>query len=125
MESERRRKKYFELAKKLSEKSKYHHKLGAVVVKKGKILGVGFNQPEKTHPKSPNPFKTIHCELDAIIGISKEDLQGASIYIYRQYKDGSPAMAAPCRDCRNLIKHVGIKKVFHTGNRTFEEFSND
>ena len=33
--------KYFELAKKLSEKSDYRHRLGAVIVKKNRIAGFG------------------------------------------------------------------------------------
>jgi len=124
MENELKKRRFFDLAKKLSYKSEYHHKLGAVVVKKGKVIGIGFNKPNKTHTKATTPFKTIHAEFDAIIGVSKEDLIGATIYVYRQHADGSPASSKPCASCENLIRLAGISKVCYTGNRTYEEYNN-
>lgn len=106
--------KYFELAKALSTKSSYHHKIGAVVVKKNRVLGVGFNKPEKTHPKSTNEFNTIHAELDAIIGVDDADLEGADIYVYREHANGKPAMSKPCPGCHELIKRVGISNIYYT-----------
>lgn len=122
MESERKHKRFFELAKKLSYKSDYHHKIGAVVVKKNKILSLGFNKPNKTHPASPNFWKTTHAEFDAIWSCNKEDLKGASIYIFRQHKNGCLASSKPCKDCHNLIVYSGIKKVYYTDEGQFKEF---
>lgn len=104
--------KYFELAKKLSIKSSHHtHKMGCVVVNKNEIVGIGFNQI-KTHPKSPHPFKTLHAEISAILGVSYRDLKGCTVYVYRETKDGKPAMAKPCQVCEQALKNVGIKKVY-------------
>lgn len=108
--------KFFDLAKKLSFKADYHHKLGAVIVNKNKVLGIGFNKPNKTHTKSNHPFKTIHAELDSILGLSKEDLKGSTIYIYRQHKNGSPLLAKPCEHCQELLKLAQIKYVCYTSN---------
>jgi deoxycytidylate deaminase len=115
------RKKFFELAKKLSEKSTYWHKLGAVVVtRKGRIAGVGFNKPTKTHPKSGNEYKTIHAEFDAIIGLARSELAGATVYVYRQYKDGSPALSKPCACCEAMLREVGIKNVYYTSSNGYD-----
>lgn len=120
MESER---KFFEIAKKLSKKSTYVHQLGAVITKKNKIVGMGFNNPYKTHPQSNNDFKNIHAELDAILDVeNKKDLQGSVLYVYREHKNGQPANSKPCKYCKMLIKKAGIKKVYYTNNGTYEEY---
>jgi deoxycytidylate deaminase len=113
--------KFFKLAKVLSEKSSYCHKLGAVVVKKNKVIGTGYNKPNKTHPKSNNSFKTVHAELDAILKVNAEELNGATIYVYRETKDGLPANAKCCKYCRELLKMVGIKKICYTSDKSFKE----
>lgn len=112
--------KYFQLAQKLSRKSCYHHRVGAVVVKKNKILGIGFNKPYKTHPRSTNAYKTIHAELDAILESSKEDLIGADIYIFREGSGNTPRLAKPCTHCDLLLKEVGIKNVFYSVDGGFK-----
>lgn len=122
MESERKIHKFLDLAKKLSYKSSYHHKIGAVVAKKNKIISLGFNKPNKTHPASPNRFKTYHAEFDAIIGIDKKDLVGSTIYIFREHKNGNLASAKPCSDCAALIAHCGIKKVVYSDYNDIKEY---
>lgn len=111
---------FFEIAKKLSEKADYQHKLGAVVVDKNKPIGFGFNKPSKTHPRSNHPFGRVHAELDAILNAGL-DCKGASIYIYREHKDGTPAEAKPCKYCQVLLNSVGIKRIFYTSEGTFKE----
>ncbi len=115
--------KFFEIAKKLSIKAEYHHKIGAVVVKKNKIVGLGFNKPSKTHPQSNHPFKTIHAELDAILDSDKDDLIGATIYVYREHKNGHPASAKPCPHCQELIKRYKLKKVCYTDDGNYKEYA--
>lgn len=112
---------FFDLAKALSKKSTYHHQMGAVVVKKSRVIGVGFNKPSKTHPKSNTKFNTIHAELDAILGLDRSDLKGADIYVFREYKDGRPAMAKPCPHCQQLLIEVGIRNIYYTKDGKFEK----
>lgn len=113
---------FFDMARKLSKKSTYCHQLGAVVVKKRKPVGFGYNQPGKTHPRSNNRFRTMHAELHAIIGLAKEDTMGATIYVYREHKDGSPANSKPCQYCQMIIKEAGIKKVCYTDDGQYKEY---
>ena len=112
--------KFFELAKKVSRHSEHSsHKIGAVLVKRNKVMGVGFNKI-KTHPKSNHSFKMIHAELSAILNASKSDLNGCSIYVYRETKDNLPANSKPCLYCQRLLKDVGIREAFHTGDKVYE-----
>lgn len=112
---------FFKLAKKMSYKSTHNkHKIGGVLVKKSKIISLGFNK-SKTHTKSTHLFKHIHCELDCILGISKEELLGASIYLYRQNKDGTVAMSRPCKWCYEMLKEAGIKTVYYTDCGNFKK----
>jgi len=106
--------KYFELAKKLSKKSDHHsYHLGAVIVKKNRILNVGFNR-NRTHPKSPHKYKYLHAEIDAIIGLDFEKLKGSTIYVFRENKQGGLALARPCSSCMTAIKTSGIKNLCYT-----------
>lgn len=112
---------HFDLARKLSFKSDYHHKIGAVVVnKRGKPEGLGFNNPKKTHPMSGNPFKTLHAELSAILNAG-DDCHGCDIYIYRELKDGKPANAKPCRFCLEMLKMSGIINIYYTDNGEYKK----
>lgn len=105
---------YFELAKRLTTFSDHHqHSIGSVIVKKNKVISVGYNSI-KTHTRSPHAFKSTHSEFKACWGVAPEELKGASIYIYRQLKDGSLGLARPCPSCYSFLKSVGIKTIYYT-----------
>lgn len=110
---------FFNIAKSASFESVHHAaKIGAVVVKRGSVIGVGFNKL-KTHPLSTNPWFTIHAEFDSILGCSKEDLANSDLYIYREDLNGNLACCKPCIYCQKLIASTGIKNVFYTDNGKF------
>lgn len=113
-------KRHFELAKKLSHKSTYKYKLGAVLTKKNKVIGLGFNSI-KTHTKSNHPFKMIHAEFDAILNSQLEDFSNCSIYVYRETKAGKPAMSYPCAHCLQMIRSLGIETIYFTDNEGFKK----
>lgn len=92
--------------------------IGAVIVKNNEVINAGYNKL-KTHPKSNNPWFTIHAELDSILGLSKEDLLNSDIYIYREDRNGNLACCKPCQYCQKLIASAGIKNVYYTDNGQF------
>jgi len=100
-------------AKNESNKSPMKFKLGAVIIKRGRIIGFGYNSL-KTHPKfgSKKHFKTLHAEGAAIYSCRKlgNDTTGATMIIYRKGCRNSK----PCEECQKLIKTAGIKKVIYT-----------
>ena len=117
---------YFRAAKAVSELSDYPiHKVGCVVVRGHRIISSGHNHKHKCNPlqakldtekyKVPCPGK-LHAEIMALLPLmkSKVDLKGCSIFVYRQHKNGTLAMAKPCSSCQKVIKQLGLKKCFYT-----------
>jgi len=101
---------YFLLAKNVSKHSTMSPKVGAVVSRK-KPISVGFNKLKPTFKR----FST-HAEVDAILSAGGRfyNLNNCEIYVYRETKDGKPALARPCENCLELIKEKGIKKMYYT-----------
>jgi deoxycytidylate deaminase len=109
------RQRYLAAAKKASFRSEHPtHRLGAVITKGSRVLGVGWNR-YKTHPESPHPFKHLHAEIAALIQCQDEAV-GAQIYIYREGKDGMPRLSLPCQSCMEALEESGIEKIHFTSD---------
>lgn len=106
--------KHFKLAKKLATKSTHtKHHVGCVIAYNNKVWSMGFNKM-KTHTKSNHAFKMIHAEVDAFIGRNRRIFAGCDAYVYRQTKNGNPAMAKPCEACEKVLRAEGIETVYYT-----------
>lgn len=107
---------FFRLARKVSKKSNYKIKMGACICNKKKVISVSENKI-KTHPKFANPElnqkPTIHAEIGCLIN-AKSNLDGSSIYVFRENKWGKPMLARPCKDCMRQLKLNGIKNVYYS-----------
>lgn len=107
-------------ARKEAEKSTFNRaRVGAIIVKGGRILSSGYNQTRYSKLSARNQYKSIHAEEACIIKLLRKPnglqmLAGATIYITRIKKDGSTGLAKPCKTCQDLINSVGIKKIVHT-----------
>ena len=112
--------KFFNLARLVSRKSPSEVKVGCVIVQGNREISVGFNDMRKTHPRSPHPFRTRHAEFDATLGVSLDDLEGATAYVYRELKDGSLALAKPCKFCQRALKEAGIHVCYFTCDKGYE-----
>lgn len=121
---------YFKAAKAISELSDYKQKVGCVVVMGHKIISSGHNSKTKCHAVQARLDKErfgseclgkIHAEVDALLPLfrNKTDLSKASIYVYRQRKDGSLGLARPCGSCMKLIKKLGIKNIYYTNENGY------
>ena len=103
-------------------RSKSKFRLGAVVVRGGRIIGTGVNQMGKTHPLmnryrlNPGWSPGLHAEVCACLGISLATLEGASIYVARIRRDGSLALAEPCLICKRFLAGVGIATTYWSNN---------
>lgn len=116
---------YFAAAKAVSTLSDHKHKIGATVVLKHRIVSSACNSDCKTHPlqKRYNKYRFVedsphkcHAELLALLPLIKDgvDLSNASIFTYRQHRNGYLACARPCKSCMALIKDCGITRLFYT-----------
>ena len=110
----------------MSELSDYPiHKLGCVVVKGHRIVSSGHNHKTRccalqakldTEKYGVNCPGRMHAEIMALMPLMRDkvNLSNASLYIYREHKNGTLAMARPCSSCEKIIKELGIRKVFYT-----------
>lgn len=122
---------YFEAAKAVSELSDFKQQhIGCVAVSGHKIISSGYNSC-KTNPmqKRLNIHRfeadtpaTIHSELACLLPLIKRkdiDFSNVTLYIYREYKSGDLALARPCASCEALIKSLGIRNIYYTGNNSY------
>lgn len=106
--------KYLREASKEALKTDYIYQMGAVLVAGRRVVSRGRNKPTKTHPKSTHPFKTIHAELDAILGVDRKVLVGATIYVCRVRAGGEFGLAKPCEHCERMLRELGVREVVFT-----------
>jgi deoxycytidylate deaminase len=123
---------YFKAAKAVADMSSDFHKvkIGCVAVYSHRIISSGTNST-KTNPLqkkynihrfSVDSGHTLHAETQCLLPlISRKDIDFSrvSLYIYREHKDGTLALSKPCPSCMALIKELGIKKVYYTGNDSY------
>ena len=116
---------YLSAAKTMSKLSDHKQQIGCVVVNKHRIVSSGFNSNTKCHKVQAlldkqrfgeDSLGKLHSEVAALLPLirSRTDLSRATIYVYRQHKDGTLAMARPCSRCMSLIKQCGIKTIIYT-----------
>lgn len=95
-------------------------RVGAVLVKRDSVIGVGYNRPN--HPsvvwdkKFTHSKYSLHAERAALLGLRPYDVAGATMYVLRVRRDGSFGMAKPCNRCANMLKNYDIK-VFYTTDK--------
>lgn len=85
-----------------------NYMFGAIVVKSGRIVSTGTNNPQKTHPRAGYP-RRIHAEIQVLLGT--DDLKGATMYLVRVTNGGKEALSKPCQNCLREIKKSGLKSV--------------
>jgi deoxycytidylate deaminase len=121
---------YLLKAKGISELSDFKpHKIGCILVYKKQVISVGYNT-NKSHPiqKEYNSFRELrgasvnhkaHAEMICIHRATKLDidLSKCTLYIFRQHKNGTWAMARPCMGCEQYIRDQKIKKVIYTTDK--------
>lgn len=122
---------YFKAAKAISALSDFKQQhIGSVAVSGHKIISSGYNSC-KTNPmqKRLNVHRfdadtpaTIHSELACLLPLINRkdiDFSNVSLYIHRQYKNGNLAISRPCASCMALIRDLGIRHIYYTGDGSY------
>jgi len=102
---------YMDIAKRISDMSYDEDtKVGAVIVKDGNIISMGWNGTPSGFPndcKNPNTGITlpyvIHAEANAICKLARDGGSGLGATLY--------TTLSPCMECTKLILQSGIKEV--------------
>lgn len=109
------------LAMKMAETSECGQRHGAVIVRGGSVLSVGFNKWRNKPisgvsplPKQELKTMTVHAEIDALSRVS--DASGAIVYVARINKRGQACFSRPCDDCYAALKDAGVKRIVFTTN---------
>jgi len=109
------RKSLVELAIHLAEKSVCHkQRHGCVIFKNKYILSTGYNQKrycKDLDSQYKNWIDSLHAEQKAII-FSQYSLKRSSLLVVRLNRNNKLVYSKPCSVCLNLIKKIGISKVF-------------
>lgn len=122
---------YFKAAKAMSELSDFKQQhIGAVAVYGHKIISSGCNSC-KTNPMqkrlnihrfSADTPATLHAELSCLLPLINRkdiDFSNVSMYVYREYKNGDLALSKPCASCMALLRSLGIRHIYYTGDSSY------
>lgn len=111
-----------DLAKKISQLSQHpRYKFGCVIYKSARVISIGVNKDNaapKRWVKQHRPNMNLHAEIDALLGLTKEQTKNAIMYVY-----GSAKLTSPCESCQTAINQMGIKKVVFVDNNKYRELS--
>lgn len=126
---------FFKFAREASKKADYKGAntsspaIGAVAVLKGSIVAEAWNTNKTSTLQAkyniyryhnPNLPAKSHCETLLVQRLRWKfgdslDWSKVDIYLYREYKDGKPAMSRPCRSCIQLLVYtLGVKRIFYS-----------
>lgn len=105
------------LAGKINQTGRCRH--FSFILKKNRILSIGFNQYKKTHPITrhfnfPEYQTGLHSEIAAILKYKLTDCTGLTIVNTRVNNNNEIDDAAPCKYCASTIKKLKFKKVIYS-----------
>ncbi len=96
----------------------------AMLANKRRILSIGFNSNEKTHPSTPQIYNwytiPLHAEIDAISKFIKNNQidNTMTLYVVGLTIAGNRMVCSsmPCDSCMEYITKHNIKRIVYTEN---------
>ena len=115
---------FLNLAIQTAKSSPSRRQIGAVLLKKSKVIATAVNLQKKSHPFQAKLAKKVglyqkiylHAEIAALIK-AKEDAD--TIVVSRVDKHGKLRMAKPCPICALALEEAGITNIYYTTNDGF------
>ncbi|GGV54745.1 hypothetical protein [Streptomyces spectabilis] len=102
---------FLDVALKQAARSKCRYRVGAVLVKGGRVLAHSSNR-YRNAPSVDFRFATFHAE-EVLLRRSSPP-QGAVVYVARVNRAGEPQMARPCPRCQRALISSGVTLVHYT-----------
>ena len=97
-------------------------KLGAILVRGGRIIGRGHNRTSSKSSLFEKKYKirlwSLHAEMDAILSC---DPRGSTLFISGFNSNGNQIVTRPCKYCMKILRAVGVKGVYYTNKEIVYE----
>ena len=113
----------------LKKHGNYRCKHFSFIFNKNRLISIGINNPNKTHPKNleigffnrkgEDISHTIgvHSELSAILKLGEEDCSDYTLINTRINRNNKLDLSKPCMGCSSLLDQLKFKKIYYsTGN---------
>lgn len=120
---------YLGIAKSVAQRSTcLRRQYGAVIVNNDEIVSTGYNGSARgddnccdvgvcwreshgvPHGEQYEKCVAVHAEQNAIISASRQEMVGATLYLYGE-ENGEVIDASPCLICNRMIQNAGIRTV--------------
>lgn len=108
---------FIDVAKEYAGMSTAKKRHGAVVVRKGRIIGRGFNKTTNDPKTVSEEHIKTHCSRHAEVEAMRNanwNVKGCTLYVARVSKSGRIGNSRPCEYCQEKIEKMGIKKIVYT-----------
>ncbi|WP_412566443.1 hypothetical protein [Streptomyces chartreusis] len=99
------------LALKQAARSRCRYRVGAVLARGSRVLGGSANL-QRNPPHVDFRHATFHAEEAVLRRVVCP--RGATAYVARLGRDGSPLMARPCWRCQRALTARGVVRVHYT-----------
>ena len=112
-------------SKKLYNRPTNKNKHFSFLMRKGRVIAIGWNDKYKTNPlavKYNYPYYYRHSELHALSSvISRTDIHRCILINIRLNKYGELMIAKPCEHCMGLINAFNIKETYYSTQEGFKK----
>lgn len=98
------------------------HRVGCVLLRKGRVVCSATNVEGKTHPyqsrlaqQAGEPYRvSLHAEIRALIRVG--DRSADTLVVGRVNKSGNLCLSRPCAVCQLAIGESGIRNVYYSSD---------
>jgi deoxycytidylate deaminase len=103
------------------------HRVGCVLLRKGRVVSSATNLESKTHPyqsrlaeQAGEPYRvSLHAEIRALIRAG--DKPADTLVVGRVNKSGNLCLSKPCAVCQLAISESGVRNIYYsTDSGTWE-----
>ena len=116
----------------LKKHGNYRCKHFSFIFNKNRLISIGFNNPNKTHPKNlkigffnrrgEDISHTIgvHSELSAILKLGEEDCSKYTLVNTRINRNLKLDFSKLCNGCCSLLSQLNFKKIFYSTSNNYQ-----
>lgn len=103
---------FLRLAAKVAEHSDCSIRHGAVLVKNGRVLGIGHNKKRNSSTCNSTEDYTVHAERDCLNHV--KHTKGTTMYVTRINNGKVVRYSLPCENCMKALINAGVKRIIFT-----------